>query len=98
MQQTRLRRTIYIGIDHADLAAHLLHGDRQIGRQGGLADPALAAGHRDQAALHLLGGHRDIDFLDPVQFQQPALHGNLELAATPHIQTPDVEHQSHPAF
>ena len=98
MEQPGLRRSINICIDHADLAAHLLHGNRQIGRQRGLADPALAAGHRDQAALHLLGGHRDIDFLDPVQFQQPGLHGNLELAAIPHIETSDVEHQSDPAF
>ncbi|MNT31392.1 hypothetical protein D3C72_1672250 [compost metagenome] len=46
-QQSRQRRAVNIGIEHADLEAERLETERQIDRGGGLAHPALARGHGD---------------------------------------------------
>ena len=98
MEQPRLRGTIYIGVDHPDLAAQPLHRDRQIGGQGRFADTALATGNGDQTPLDFFGGHRDIDLCDALQIQQLAFHCNLDLAAFPHIQSADVKHEGNTPF
>ncbi len=55
-----LRGAVNVGIDQADALAQPPKRDREIGGDGRFADPALAAGDRDDGALALLGGHRDL--------------------------------------
>ena len=45
------REAIDVGVDHADLEAHLLEGDREVDGQRRLADTALAGGDGDHARL-----------------------------------------------
>ena len=50
-EQLRDRRTVDIGIEHADLEAEVAQPERQVDRRGGFADAALAGGDRDNG-LH----------------------------------------------
>jgi hypothetical protein len=46
-QQLGQRRAVDVGVEHADLQAEVAQRQREIDRGGGLADAALAGGHRD---------------------------------------------------
>ena len=59
-QHLRDRRAIDIGVQQADLQAHALQGQRQVDRDGGFTNAALAAGHRNDgldAGDRLGAGH-----------------------------------------
>jgi len=61
-EQLGLRRTIYVGVDQADFLAGLRDGDGEVGREGRLADSALAARDRDKLPAWLARGKPDADF------------------------------------
>ena len=44
-----MRRTVDVGVEHADAEAHVAQGDGQVGRDGRLAHAALARGDGDDA-------------------------------------------------
>ena len=57
-EQPGLRRTVDIRVHQADLAAHAGQRHREVGGQGGLADPALARSHRQDAPRGFVRHHR----------------------------------------
>ncbi len=49
-EQLRHRRSVDVGVQHADREAKVAQGQREIDRGGGLADAAFARRHRDDGA------------------------------------------------
>src|SRR4051794_35937951 len=69
-EERRLRRTVDVSVDQADLLSHPSERDRQVRGDGRLADSALAAADRDQGARRLRRGHRDPRLVDPAAGKQ----------------------------
>ena len=77
----RLRRAVDVGVDQPDLLAHPRQRDGEVGGDGRLADPALAAADGDQGARGLRGGHRDPRFADAGNRQRRVAQLALERLA-----------------